>query len=347
MAARFQRRKLCRKSLQNRTRVAQSSGLSANELNSLTFLVSPRILRCVGNVWGGFLVPAARWFQSNGAAEMSFSPPDGTFPGFPIDALLQVLIRWTECLHGDGALRDALVEFGGLALAEVAHLQRVDTETGAQRTIATVDLGAARGKRPLTRPHGFALVGRTPSRAKPGTLWSMTELDPDVAARLEPRTIDWMRERGFCEAMLIPLSAMGERADVLEFHLSAPLDRGRRAGIATLAAAMALSWGRRPEGRIARILRATPAIAGHRSSRRHAHPLSDRNPLGLTASETRICSLIRRETDLTKIAKTLDIADSTLRSHLRSIFSKAGVAGQVGLVRLLLEPEAALMSIQA
>jgi DNA-binding CsgD family transcriptional regulator len=273
---------------------------------------------------------------------MSFAGSDASLSGFTTSAFLRFMIRWTECLHGNGSLRETLIKFSDLALAEVVHLHRVNTVTGAQRSIATVDRHALQGARPLTRAHGLALAGQTLSRAKPGTLWMMHELDRDAADRLEPQVLAWMGGRGLREAMLIPLSSAGEQTDVLEFFSSAPLDRSRRIGIETLGAAAAEAWGRRPEGRIARILRAAPAISEHLLSGQPAvHPLSEHNPLGLTAAELRICGMIQRGVDLTEASRILCIADSTLRSHLRSIFAKAGVAGQVGLVRRLLEPEAA------
>ena len=180
------------------------------------------------------------------------------------------------------------------------------------------------------------------SRAKPGTLWAMQDLDRDAASHLDARVLGWMEDRSLREAMLIPLSHSGDQVDVLEFYLSAPLDRSRRLGMETLAAAAAEAWGRRPEGRIARILRAAPAIDAHLgSTRAGAHPLSESNPLGLTAAEFRICGMIQRGAGLDEASKSLGIADSTLRTHLRSIFAKAGVAGQVGLVRLLLDTRTA------
>ena len=279
---------------------------------------------------------------------MSLSSSQAFLPGLAVPAVLQFMIRWTECLHGDGSLRDTLIGFSDLALAEVVHLHRVNTVTGAQRTIATVDRHASHGARPLTRAHGMALAGQTLSRAKPGTLWSMLELDRDAIGRLEPRVLAWMEERGLRDAMLIPLSSAGDQTDVLEFYLAMPLDKPRRYGMETVASAAAEAWGRRPEGRIARILRAAPAITEHlRAAQPPAHPLSESNPLGLTAAELRICGMIQRGVDLTEASRILGIADSTLRSHLRSIFAKAGVAGQVGLVRLLLEPEAARSSVRA
>lgn len=279
---------------------------------------------------------------------MPFSRPDETVPGVTIPAFLRFMIRWTECLHGNGSLRETLLQFCDLAQAEVVHLHRVNRVSGGQRTIASVDRRASQGARPLVRAHGMALAGQTLSRAKPGTLWSMQELDRDAASRLEPRVVAWMDERGLREAMLVPLSLAGETTDVLEFYLTAPLDASRRRGLETLIFAAAEAWGRRPEGRIARILRAAPAINENLAAGRPtAHPLSESNPLNLTAAELRICGLMQRGTDLTEASKSLGIADSTLRSHLRNIFAKTGVAGQVGLVRMLLEPETARPSMRA
>ncbi len=279
---------------------------------------------------------------------MPFARTDSFQPAAMLPACLGVMMRWTECLHGDGSLRETLGEFAGLAQADVVHLHRVSLATHAQRAIATVDRHAATGARPLVRAHGLALAGKTLVRAKPGTLWSMRELDPDSAARLDPRVLGWMDARGLRDAMMIPLSTAGEAADVLEFYLAAPLDRARRIGIEALAMAAAEAWGRRPEGRIARLLRTAPAIQDRLSQGGPpAHPLSQSNPLGLTAAELRICGMICQGAHLSETGKALGIAESTLRTHLRSIFAKTGVAGQVGLVRLLLEPETGRTAIRA
>ncbi len=249
------------------------------------------------------------------------------------------MVHWTECLHGDGSLREALLEFADLASAEVVLLHRLNIATGTQRTIATVDRSACRGARPLTHAHGMALVGETPTRAKPGSLWSMGELDRDAADQLDPRVLRWMKDRSLHEAMFIPLSSEGDQLDAIEVYMHAPLDKLRYQTLRMLACSSAEAWRRRPRGRIARILRAAPALnARLQVVPPAAHPLSESNPLGFTAAELRIAGMIQRGVPLTEMSTALGIADSTLRSHLRSIYSKAGVAGQVGLVRLLLAP---------
>lgn len=271
---------------------------------------------------------------------MTFVKTDLTIAGLAAPAVLNFMVRWTECLHGDGSIRDTLMAFSDLAGAEVLHLHRVTAGTGAQRSISTLDRRASQGARALTRAHGLSLVGQSASRAKAGTLWSMTELDRDDAAQLDAGVLDWMADRALRDAHVVVLSATGDQTDVLEFFQAFPLDRARRAGLEILACVMAEAWGRRPEGRIARILRAAPALTARLDQgNSNAHPLSASNPLSLTPAELRVCSMIQAGTHLTEVSKVLGIAESTLRTHLRSIFSKAGVSGQVGLVRLLLTPE--------
>ncbi|MFM2391465.1 MAG: hypothetical protein RLZZ437_3020 [Pseudomonadota bacterium] len=271
---------------------------------------------------------------------MTFAKADFMIAGLAAPAVLNFMVRWTECLHGDGSLRDTLLAFSDLANAEVLHLHRVNAQTGAQRSISTLDRHASHGARPLTRAHGLALVGQTASRAKPGTLWSMTELDRDDAAQLDAGVMNWMTDRRLRDAHVVVLSADADQTDLLEFYQTFPLERARRAGLELLASAMAEAWGRRPEGRIARILRAAPALTARLGQgQTNAHPLSANNPLSLTPAELRVCSMMQAGQHLSEISKMLGITESTLRTHLRSIFSKAGVSGQVGLVRLLLAPE--------
>ena len=263
-------------------------------------------------------------------------------------ASLSFMTRWAECLHGNGSLRETLSDFAELSQAVVVHLYRVNAATGTQHTVATFDRQAPEGKRPMIRAHGTALAGDTQSRAKPGTLWSMHELDRNVAGNLDPRVLGWMDSRGFRDALIIPLSVAGEETDVLELHLTAPLDVQRRRVIETLAVAMAEAWGRRPKGRIARLLRAAPAIQDRLAPGRAVDdPLSESNPFGLTAAELRICGMIRQGVPIGQASKSLGIADSTVRTHLRSIFAKAGVAGQVGLVRMLLQSETTRPAMRA
>lgn len=251
-------------------------------------------------------------------------------------AFAEFVMHWTECLHGVGSLRDTLAQFARDIGARVVLVHRDCLETGRQRTIASSDAGAAAGERPLVRALGASLIATDPRAVVPGTLWSLGELDAARQDALDPRVLRWMDDRGLREAVVVPLGRDGGSLDILEFYLPAPL-AARASGLSLLARLTAGSWARRDEARIARLLRTTPAVEARGGSPEPvANPLSPDNPWGLTAAEMRICALIRAGIDAGDIGARISVSQSTVRSHLRSIYAKGGVSGQVGLVRHLM-----------
>ena len=59
------------------------------------------------------------------------------------------------------------------------------------------------------------------------------------------------------------------------------------------------------------------------------------NPLGLSRSEYRVCMMIRQGYLAKRIAQELVVQECTVRTHLRSIYGKAGVSGHVELLHRL------------
>ena len=59
------------------------------------------------------------------------------------------------------------------------------------------------------------------------------------------------------------------------------------------------------------------------------------NPLGLTRCEFRVCTLVREGLVTKSIAEALGVKVSTVRSHMHSIYLKAGVSGHVELLHML------------
>jgi DNA-binding CsgD family transcriptional regulator len=250
--------------------------------------------------------------------------------------------KWTECLHGAGALRETLSDLLDLTGGRVAHLARTCSLTGRQRTIASLDRGARDGERPMTVPLGPSLLALSEVVARAGTLWTLAELDRAERDALDDRALRWMADRRLRDAAVIPLDRAGADLDLVEIHVPAPLSPALHAELEVAATAMSVAWRRRQRGRIARLLSASPAIAERLAQDAPAarlSPLSPANPLGLTAAELRICVLFRNGHPAHQMAQHLKVSDSTLRTHLRSIYAKAGVGGQVDLVRLLLAAE--------
>lgn len=252
------------------------------------------------------------------------------------------LIRWTECLHGAGDLRETFALFAKLTESRLVNLSRFDPQTGRQRIITCFDLDARAGKRPLIKAMApFILKGKG-AFARPGTIWTLGEKDWVQQNELDTRSKNWMHSRGFDEVVVIAMGRDGTDLDTIEFYRCHMLECADDPMLQWLAASAAEAWGRRRKGRIARLLRSVPAISQRCEAPDHGtsnDPLSPDNPYRLTAAEVRICALVQSGFELRAIGAQTGVAEATIRSHLRNIYAKTNASGQVGLVRLLLNSD--------
>lgn len=262
--------------------------------------------------------------------------------GVPPENVIQgadFLVRWAECLHGSGNLRETLALFADLTGSRVVNVLRFDPETGRQRTITCFDLDARDGKRPLTKGLAPSLLRRHGAYARPGTIWTLSETDRVQQDNLDKLSQRWMADRGFGEVVVIPMGRSDTDLDAIEFYCVKPLEDTDDPTLKWLASSAADLWSRRRKGLIARLLRSVPAMTERLQGpdlEPPANILSSENPCRLTAAETRICTLIQAGYGLNEIGARIGVAEATVRSHLRSIYAKTGAAGQVGLVRILL-----------
>jgi DNA-binding CsgD family transcriptional regulator len=178
----------------------------------------------------------------------------------------------------------------------------------------------------------------------------MSDLDPAERDSLDERALRWMADRRFRDVAVMPLDRTGSDFDLIEIHFHAAIPASSRATLEVAAASASAAWRRRQKGRIARLLSATLALTERLSAAEPStmlSPLSSANPLGLTAAELRICVLFRDGHPTHDLARHLGVSESTLRTHLRNIYAKAAVGGQVDLVRLLLSTGAEQQASQA
>lgn len=261
-------------------------------------------------------------------------------PGGRLPDLTRTAILWTEALHGTAPLRDALDHVAGATGAASAVLYRWCARTRRPRIIATFDRDASQrqtqGIHPIRHPLGPDLIPVDLHRARPGSVWRLEDAGRHARDCLDDRQARSRPDRGLVDLVAIPLGQSGGMVDVLELGLDRRAPAGLRAALGDLALVLAFAWGRRPRGRVSGLLAGgagprTPDPAGQRTA-----PLSIGNPWKLTPTEMRICHLIREGQDPARLVALIGVAESTLRSHLRSIYAKAGVTGQLGLVRLLL-----------
>lgn len=99
--------------------------------------------------------------------------------------------------------------------------------------------------------------------------------------------------------------------------------------LASVMPTLRVLWNNRAQG----VVEAT--LASETTGFSRAHPLSDSNPCGLTRAERSVAEHVARGLRASEIARRLDCALPTVRTHLRNLYSKTGCAGIVELVHLL------------
>lgn len=253
--------------------------------------------------------------------------------------LSEATILWTECLHGTLPVRDALASVSAATHAASAMIYRWCTKTRRARIIAAFNRDAPRGVQPMPQPFGPDLIPVELNRARPGSVWRLEDAGDSLL--MDGRQARAIADRGLADIVAIPLGQTEGQVDVLELCLDRSVARPLAVALTDFARVLSFAWSRRPRGRIARLLAHAPALSNRMGSVGQQAPLSVGNPWRLTPTEMRICHLIREGHEPGNLTSLIGVAESTLRTHLRSIYAKSGATGQVGLLRLLLsEPSA-------
>ena len=260
----------------------------------------------------------------------------GPAPSGRASDLTDAALLWTESLHGALPLRDALASVSAATAAASAMIYRWCVRTRRARIVATFTRDARDGVEPLQKPFGPDLIPVELHRARAGTVWRLEDARDDPAR--DAGLFRIQKDKRFADIVAIPLGQVGDQVDVLELCLDRSAASHLLVALADFARLLTFAWNRRPRGRIAQLLSVTPQ--GNRPLRTTnatpQTPLSVGNPWRLTPTEMRICHLIQQGHDPANLTALVGVADSTIRTHLRSIYAKSGVSGQVGLLRRLL-----------
>lgn len=238
--------------------------------------------------------------------------------------LIGAVALWCECLHGRDPLLRAL-EVLGLGLnAEIVALARYPHDgQGAVRTVVW-DRGA--GSR-MSADRGFAkaLIGPYFEAARPGSLWFRSTVESGGASGIA----EFHAARHLRELAVIPLHAGNRVIDCFEMHFAERLRSQQQVILNALAPVLARTWRNRAEGLFTEaLLRAVP-----RADREDVAPiLSAENPKRLSRAEYRVSLLLSRGMTIEEVKRELHIRDSTLRSHLSSLYAKTNCANLSELV---------------
>ncbi|MCV2882966.1 helix-turn-helix transcriptional regulator [Actibacterium sp. XHP0104] len=263
---------------------------------------------------------------------------------------MDVVADWVSVLRGKGSLCKGLSGFMRLFDADGALLLRKSSDRVSLRQIAVCDVHDHKFPAVPRRSYAQQMLNDHLSDLSNGALVTLSECEREGLlsrdAMITLRT--QLSANGIREVCVIRLCNSKHQADLLELHLAhSPSSRALEM-IAALAPTIAKTWSDRLPGTAER---AAGQVRVHRMQEM-ADPaslpiLDAANPLGLTRSEFRVCTLVREGITVREIARKLAVQEATVRSHLRSVFMKTGTSCHVELLhRLALEATRSIEQVE-
>lgn len=262
---------------------------------------------------------------------------DALFGATVLGPVLDFLESSMGRLPIEGGLK-AVSDFMG---AEAVAVSRSARNAQAPRLVAVFEAAAAACTAPLERSFVSELLGPYLDRLKTGASWSVSRHMASSGGDLNPTVAGWLRRRGLKDIVVVVLESGAGHSDYLEIHLRQVAGSALEAKLDVLGPLLARFWANRKPGLVADCLgrRKIQRVSGGNAMMTGTALLSDQNPAGLTRSEFRVCTLVRRGLSVRSISEELSLSVSTIRTHLRGIYAKTGVSGFNELAHRLIVPD--------
>lgn len=263
--------------------------------------------------------------------------------------VLDGIAGWCGGLHGSMPLTDALKSLATGLGAEAAALSRHLRTEERPRTVALFDAREGEDDLPqLRRALCRDVMGYLYEKARPSTVWFLSDLVDDAAWTGTEMLNNWRLTREMDEIVALPLSGNQQQHDYIEFHFAQPLARSERLEIEAMMPTVVRSWAGRKTGLVTqarmddRMVAARSAAQAGKQKKWNEPILGMSNPARLSRAEFRVCLLLSRGLSVKGVTDELGLSEATVRTHLRSIYSKTETSGIAELLYRILssDPEA-------
>lgn len=252
---------------------------------------------------------------------------------------LDGIAAWCGGLHGAISLSDALHALSEGLGADAAAIGRLHLRTEySPRQIAVY---SGRLQRPLRRGYAADVFGYLFGHERPGTVVFLSELLDDPIWQSTPELDAWRKAGAVVDVMAIALVSNRNSTDYIEFHFGRTLTRAERMDMEAMARTIQRSWNGRKPGLVTQYLVddrvAQVRETANRNGREMGEPiLCMSNPARLSRAEFRVCLMLSRGLSVKGVAETLGLSENTVRSHLRTIYSKTGASSLADLLYRIL-----------
>jgi DNA-binding CsgD family transcriptional regulator len=242
-------------------------------------------------------------------------------------------------------LKDALATLASGLGADAAAITRHHTNEDRPRTVAVYDAREGDPEAPLLR-RGLCrdAMGYLYAKARASTAWFLTDLLTDRAWHGTDLLENWRIARDVAEIVSLPLAIDVRHRDFIELHFSRGFTHFERLEFEALVPTLVRSWAGRKPGLVTgasmddRLIAARRVAAQVGQIRRTMPVLDASNPAGLSRAEFRVSLLLSRGLSVRAVTEELGLSEATVRTHLRSIYSKTETTGMPELLYMLLSP---------
>ncbi len=256
--------------------------------------------------------------------------------------VLDGIASWCGALHGSMGLDDALGALAQAISADLAVLSRDARSDGKPRIVADFDIKSAdRTFDQIRRAYAPDVLGSYLGKMQRGSSWFLSDHQDDADFECSSGLASWRLSRGIVDVAVVGLESTGLQHDYLEFHFTRVLTRSDKEGLEGLLPVLVRAWSGRKTGLVTqaqiddRIMEARVAAKANKV-KPDAPLLGTSNPAKLSRAEFRVCLLLSRGLSTKGVTDELSLSEATVRSHLRSIYSKTETTGLPDLVYRLL-----------
>ena len=256
--------------------------------------------------------------------------------------VLDGIASWCGAVHGSMPLSEALGTIAQSLDSVAAAVTRDARGEGRGRLVAEFDARAADRDATLIQ-RGFAedILGEFYNRLQAGAVWFLSDRIDEDDTPQSSGLANWRLARGIVDIAVVALETAGVQNDYLEFHFTETLSNSAKSEIETLMPTLVRAWSGRKTGLVTRaqmderMVRARAAAAAGKIQPMEPI-LGVSNPARLSRAEFRVCLLLSRGLSVKAVTDELGLSESTIRSHLRSIYSKTETSGLAELLYRIL-----------
>lgn len=259
--------------------------------------------------------------------------------------VLDGIASWCGGLHGSMSLEDSLKSLAVGFGAEAAVISRHQRMQDRPRQAAMFDVAEGQADVPvIRRPLCTDVLGYFYRKARASTVWFLTDHRDDAEWTGTQTLVNWSAARDIKEIAVVVLGDNQQQRDCIEFHFIEELAYSQKLELETLVPTLVRAWAGRKSGLVTqaqmdeRMVRAR-AAAQATKLKPNAPILGMSNPAGLSRAEFRVCLLFSRGLSVKAVTQELGLSESTIRSHLRSIYSKTEVSGMQELMYRILSSD--------